>query len=111
MRNKISVPIVDKGDIALKNIPQPIRVYALQGAAQDSATSSHLPAGAISAPPLSILVLPFANLVQADTDEQFADGLTETLTTDLARIPHTAVIARNTAFTFKGKAVDARQIG
>ena len=56
-------------------------------------------------------MLPFANLGQADKDEQFADGITETLTTDLARIAHSAVIARNTAFTFKGKAVDARQIG
>jgi len=109
--NKISVPIVDRGDIALKNIPRPVRVYALQGIARDGATDLDLPAGAISPPPLSIVVLPFANLSQADTDEEFADGLTETLTTDLARIPHTAVIARNTAFTFKGKAVDARQIG
>jgi TolB-like protein/lipoprotein NlpI len=64
-----------------------------------------------SSPPLSIVVLPFANLGRSDGDEQFADGITETLTTDLARIPHSAVIARNTAFTFKGKAVDARQIG
>ena len=70
-----------------------------------------MPAGAASAPPLSIVVLPFANLGQAEKDEQFADGITETLTTDLARIAHSAVIARNTAFTFKGKAVDARQIG
>jgi TolB-like protein len=70
-----------------------------------------MPAGAASAPPLSIVVLPFANLGEADKDEQFADGITETLTTDLARIAHSAVIARNTAFTFKGKAVDARQIG
>ena len=70
-----------------------------------------MPASADSAPPLSIVVLPFTNLGQAETDEQFADGITETLTTDLARIAHSAVIARNTAFTFKGKAVDARQIG
>ena len=53
----------------------------------------------------------FRHLGEADKDEQFADAITETLTTDLARIAHSAVIARNTAFTFKGKAVDARQIG
>ena len=53
-------------------------------------------------------MLSFANLGEADKDEQFADGITETLTTDLARIAHSAVIARNTAFTFKGKAADAR---
>jgi len=110
VRNKISVPIVDTGDVVLKNIPQPVRVYVLQESPhEDGATD--LPAGPSSAPPLSIVVLPFVNLGQADTDEQFADGLTETLTTDLARIPHSAVIARNTAFTLKGKAVDARQIG
>jgi TolB-like protein/class 3 adenylate cyclase len=112
VRNKISVPFVDKGNIELKNIPQPVRVYAVQGNDEAHCTEG-LPAGAGSAPPLSIVVLPFANLGQAekDEDEQFADGITETLTTDLARIAHSAVIARNTAFTFKGKAVDARQIG
>ena len=110
VRNKISVPFVDKGNIELKNIPQPVRVYALQRDDEADRTED-MPAGAASAPPLSIVVLPFANLGQAEKDEQFADGITETLTTDLARIAHSAVIARNTAFTFKGKAVDARQIG
>ena len=110
VRNRIPVPIVDKGNVDLKNIPQPVRVYALQ-AGDDADRTENMPAGAASAPPLSIVVLPFANLGQADKDEQFADGITETLTTDLARIAHSAVIARNTAFTFKGKAVDARQIG
>ena len=110
VRNKISVPTVDKGNVELKNIPQPVRVYALQ-AGDDADRTENMPAGAASAPPLSIVVLPFANLGQTDADERFADGITETLTTDLARIAHSAVIARNTAFTFKGKAVDARQIG
>jgi TolB-like protein/class 3 adenylate cyclase len=110
VRNKISVPCVDKGNIELKNIPRPVRVYALQRD-DEADRAEDVPAGAASAPPLSIVVLPFANLGQAEKDEQFADGITETLTTDLARIAHSAVIARNTAFTFKGKAVDARQIG
>jgi TolB-like protein/class 3 adenylate cyclase len=110
VRNKISVPIIDKGNVELKNIPQPVRVYALQ-AGDNAEDTNDMPAGAASAPPLSIVVLPFANLGQVDADEQFADGITEALTTDLARIAHSAVIARNTAFTFKGKAVDARQIG
>jgi TolB-like protein/class 3 adenylate cyclase len=110
VRNKISVPIIDKGNVELKNIPQPVRVYALQ-AGDNAEDTNDMPAGAASAPPFSIVVLPFANLGQIDADEQFADGITEALTTDLARIAHSAVIARNTAFTFKGKAVDARQIG
>jgi TolB-like protein/class 3 adenylate cyclase/Flp pilus assembly protein TadD len=110
VRNKIPVPIVDKGDVALKNIPQTVRVYALQGTPHEDRVPD-APSGSVSAPPLSLLVLPFTNLGPSGTDEQFADGITETLTTDLARIPHSAVIARNTAFTFKGKAADVRQIG
>jgi class 3 adenylate cyclase len=102
VRNKISVPFVDKGHVELKNIPQPVRVYALQRDDEADRTED-TPAGSASAPPLSIVVLPFANLGQAEKDEQFADGITETLTTDLARIAHSAVIARNTAFTSRAK--------
>jgi adenylate cyclase len=64
-----------------------------------------------SAPRLSMIVLPFANLSNDPQQEYFADGITDDLTTDLSRIEDSVVIARNTAFTYKGKAVDARQIG
>jgi len=64
-----------------------------------------------AAPRLSIVVLPFANLSNDPRQEYLADGITEDLTTDIARIPSSMVIARNTAFTYKGKAVDAKQIG
>ena len=60
---------------------------------------------------LSLVVLPFTNLSGDASQDYFADGVTENLTTDLARIRDSFVIARNTAFTFKGKAVDAREIG
>jgi adenylate cyclase len=60
---------------------------------------------------LSIVVLPFANLSGDPAQDYFADGITENLTTDLARIRDSFVIARNTAFTFKGKAIDAKAIG
>jgi TolB-like protein/Tfp pilus assembly protein PilF len=63
------------------------------------------------APRLSIVVLPFANLSNDPQQEYFADGITEDLTTDVARIQGSTVIARNTAFTYKGKPVDAKQIG
>jgi TolB-like protein/class 3 adenylate cyclase/Tfp pilus assembly protein PilF len=63
------------------------------------------------APRLSIVVLPFANLSNDPQQEYFADGITEDLTTDIARIQGSLVIARNTAFTYKGKAVDAKHIG
>jgi adenylate cyclase len=64
-----------------------------------------------SAPRLSMVVLPFANLSNDPQQEYFADAISEDLITDLSRIEGSAVIARNTAFTYKGKEVDARRIG
>jgi class 3 adenylate cyclase/TolB-like protein/Flp pilus assembly protein TadD len=64
-----------------------------------------------TAPRLSIVVLPFENLSGDPAQEYFVDGITDDLTTDLSRIPDSFVIARNTAFTYKGKAVDAKAIG
>ena len=64
-----------------------------------------------TAPRLSIMVLPFENLSHDPDQEYFADGITEDLTTDLSRIAGSFVIARNTAFTYKGKSVDVRQVG
>src|ERR1700723_2504386 len=63
------------------------------------------------APRLSIVVLPFANLGGNPEQEYFVDGVTESLTTDLSRISGSFVIGRNTAFTYKGKHVDLKQIG
>ena len=60
---------------------------------------------------LSIVVLPFTNLSGDPAQDYFADGVTENLTTDLSRIRDSFVIARNTAFTFKGKGLDAKEIG
>jgi TolB-like protein/Flp pilus assembly protein TadD len=60
---------------------------------------------------LSIVVLPFENLSGDPSQDYFADGITESLTTDLSRLSGSFVIARNTAFTFKGKNVDAKEIG
>jgi TolB-like protein len=62
-------------------------------------------------PRLSMVVLPFANLSRDPAQEHFVDGVTENLTTDLSRIRRAVVIGRNTAFTYKGKAVDLKQIG
>ncbi len=63
------------------------------------------------APRLSIVVLPFTNLSNDPEQEYFADGITDDLTTDLSRLPGSLVIARNTAFTYKGKPTDVKQIG
>lgn len=71
-----------------------------------------LPAAAsISVPRLSIVVLPFVNLSSDPEQEYFADSITDHLTTDLSRISDSFVIARNTAFAYKGKSVDAKQVG
>jgi TolB-like protein/class 3 adenylate cyclase/Flp pilus assembly protein TadD len=64
-----------------------------------------------TAPRLSIVVLPFENLSGDPEQQYFADGITDDLTTDLSHLPHSFVIARNTAFTYKGKAADVKQIG
>ena len=63
------------------------------------------------APRLSIVVLPFENVSGDKEQDYFADGITDDLTTDLSRIAGSFVIARNTAFTYKGKSVDAKEIG
>jgi TolB-like protein/class 3 adenylate cyclase/Flp pilus assembly protein TadD len=68
-------------------------------------------AQAVVAPRLSIVVLPFANLSNDPDQQYFADGITENLTTDLTRIAHSFVISRNTAFTYRNKPVDTKQIG
>jgi TolB-like protein/Flp pilus assembly protein TadD len=65
----------------------------------------------ILAPRLSMVVLPFANIGGDPEQDYFVDGVTESLTTDLSRISGSFVIGRHTAFTFKGKAVDLKQIG
>ena len=65
----------------------------------------------LSPPRLSIVVLPFANLSSDPEQDYFVDGVTESLTTDLSRISGSFVIGRHTAFTYKGKAVDLKQVG
>ena len=65
----------------------------------------------MTAPRLSIVVLPFENLSADKEQDYFADGITDDLTTDLSHLDGSFVIARNTAFTYKGKPVDAKQIG
>jgi len=86
---------------------------ALPTAQSPPATASvqNLPAAEAKAPRLSMVVLPFANLSNDPEQEYFADGITDDLTTDLSQIPDSLVIARNTAFTYKGRPTDAKQIG
>jgi adenylate cyclase len=76
-----------------------------------AATATASVAHPLAAPRLSIVVLPFTNLSNDPDQQYFADGITEDLTTDLSRIRHSFVISRNTAFTYRNKPVDTKQIG
>jgi TolB-like protein/class 3 adenylate cyclase/tetratricopeptide (TPR) repeat protein len=112
VRGKVAVEFTDLGEQNLKNIALPVRAYAV---VQDGPVSGTQIAGARpkspSAPRLSIVVLPFSNIGGGPEQDYFVDGVTESLTTDLSRIAGAFVIARNTAFTFKGKALDVKRIG
>jgi TolB-like protein/class 3 adenylate cyclase len=112
VRGKVDVEFADLGEQELKNIARPVRAYAVvrDGLGVGTQADSTRPSPS-SAPRLSIVVLPFANIGGDPEQEYFVDGVTESLTTDLSRIAGSFVIARNTAFTFKGKAVDVKQIG
>jgi TolB-like protein/multisubunit Na+/H+ antiporter MnhF subunit len=100
------------GEQSFKNIARPVRAYAVVREKAGSATQiERARPGAVSAPRLSIVVLPFANLSGGPEQDYFVDGVTESLTTDLSRISGSFVIGRHTAFTYKGKAVDLKQIG
>jgi TolB-like protein len=101
----------------IKTLPR--KGFRFVGAVQEAPTepvgsvarSSETMPTPILPPRLSVVVLPFANLSGDPEQEYFVDGVTESLTTDLSRINGAFVIARNTAFTFKGKAVDVKKLG
>jgi TolB-like protein/class 3 adenylate cyclase len=112
VRGKIGIEFADLGEQNLKNIDRPVWAYALvrdepSVATKGGSTTPSPP----SAPRLSMVVLPFANISGDPEQEYFVDGVTESLTTDLSRIRGAFVIARNTAFTFKGKAIDVKKLG
>jgi adenylate cyclase len=118
IRDKLPYSFEDQGEQSVKNVARPVRVYALSPeAVADLPESSMPPAPApsisqpSSAPRLSIVVLPFAILGNDPDQQYFADGITEDLTTDLSRIADMFVISRNTAFTYRDKRVDTKQIG
>ena len=112
VRGKVTVDFADLGEQSLKNIARPVRAYAVirDGLPSKTRDGGTMPTPT-SAPRLSIVVLPFANIGGDPEQDYFVDGVTESLTTDLSRISGAFVIARNTAFTFKGKPVDVRQVG
>ena len=110
VKGRLDLAVSDLGPTQLKNIAEPIRVYSLEVC--QPAQVRPAPASEKSAAPrLSMIVLPFANIGGDPEQEHFVDGVTESLTTDLSRIRGAVVIARNTAFTYKGKPLDVKTIG
>ncbi|MFO1161262.1 MAG: adenylate/guanylate cyclase domain-containing protein [Reyranellaceae bacterium] len=109
VRDKLGVSFVDKGEVALKNLARPVQVFAVGGTASSSAGE---PAPALSLPDKpSIAVLPFQNMSGDPEQEYFADGMVEDIITALSRTKALFVIARNSTFTYKGRAVDIKQVG
>ena len=148
VKGRLDLKVSDLGLTQLKNIAEPVRVYALDIGKRDEAQSVNPAAPALTkknsllttlvvgiasvcviaavalwlfqnlhrsvpADPghLSMVVLPFANLSGDPNQDYFADGITENLTTDLSRIRKSFVIAPRTALTYKGKSVDAKEVG
>jgi len=115
VRDRLDYKFEDMGEQEVKNIARPVRVYALRreaiaglpGPMTPPSTSISQPA---VPPRMSIVVLPFMNLSDDTEQQYFADGITEDLTTDLSRVPGSFVIARNTAFTYKGQPVDVKKV-
>ncbi len=111
VRGRIDVDFVDLGEQSLKNIMRPVSAYALKTGTAGTVAPHSIATEKSGPPRLSIVVLPLANLRGDPEQDYFVDGVTESLTTDLSRISGSFVIARNTAFTYKGKHIDVKQIG
>jgi TolB-like protein len=112
VKSRLDLAVSDLGPTELKNIVEPIRVYSLEVRVPAQAkAAAQLKSSASTPPRLSLVVLPFANIGGDPAQEYFVDGVTESLTTDLSRISGSFVIARNTAFTYKGKPFDVKKIG
>jgi adenylate cyclase len=109
VRGKVGTEFADMGEQSLKNIARPLRVYRASLCLAFQTPSA--PATALSLPDKpSIAVLPFANMSGDPEQEYFADGMVEEIITALSRIRWLFVIARNSSFAYRGKAVDVRQI-
>jgi TolB-like protein/Flp pilus assembly protein TadD len=105
--NKLPLAFDDLGDQQVKNIPQAVRVYRVQTEVPAAQPTAAMP---LRDRP-SLAVLPFQNMSGDPEQEYFADGMVEEITTAISRFPWLSVIARNSAFTYKGRAIDVKQVG
>ena len=112
IEGKVAFACTSRGEHSLKHIARPIHIYAIDWALQAPVPMAELRKGALPLPDRpSIAVLPFANMSQDAEQEYFADGLSEDLITALAKYRWFFVIARNSSFSFKGRAVPVQQVG
>lgn len=103
VRNRVAAEFEDQGEQTVKNIPHPVRAYRLR------VDGSAVPVSASADKP-SIAVLPFENMSGDPEQEYFADGMVEDIITALSHFKQLVVIARNSTFTYKRRAVDVRQV-
>jgi adenylate cyclase len=108
--NRIDVRFQDGGDISVKNIDRPIRIWKWHPGKTDVAGSNAGNATPYVETP-SIAVLPFTNMSGDPEQEYFSDGISEDIITDLSKIAGLMVISRNSSFTYKGRSVDIRAVG
>ena len=106
VRDRLRFVFEDLGEQQVKNIARPVRVYRVRDAAAKSPAPLTLPPDKPS-----VAVLPFANMSSDPEQEFFSDGIAEDIITALSRYPSLFVIARNSCFTYKGRAVDVKQVG
>ena len=121
VRGKVAAGFEDQGEQTVKNIPHPVRAYRVR----PDGTEPGEPSSALVATPApgideidlslpdkpSIAVLPFTNMSGDPEQEYFTDGISEDIITELSRFPSLFVIARNSSFTYKGRADDIKQVG
>jgi len=112
VRDRLPFVFEDLGEQQVKNIAQPVRVYRVRDANSAGKSPAPPPPPVLPLPDKpSIAVLPFQNMSGDPEQEYFADGMVEEITTALSRIRWLFVIARNSSFTYKGQAVDVKQVG
>ena len=111
VRGKTAFAFDDLGERVLKNIDRPVRLYAARSAAAPTVRSTESTKPLTLPDKPSIAVLPFQNMSGDSEQEYFADGIVEDIITALSRFKSLFVIARNSSFTYKGKAVDIKQVG
>ena len=117
VEGKVEATFEDRGEQQVKNISKPVHIYAVRLAGAASTSAAAIPSQLDLGKPLplpdkpSIAVLPFQNMSGDPEQEYFADGIVEDIITALSRVKWFFVIARNSSFTYKGRAVDVRQVG